>query len=335
MTKTDRAATSGRFFGASSGDTLQCELCPQRCRIAPGSAGFCGVRANRAGKLHLPFFGAVSALAVDPIEKKPLYHYFPGCEILSVGFLGCSLRCPYCQNYRIAHDTTARTQYIPPQQLVQTARNSGSFAIAYTYNEPTIHIEYLLECGAAAHRAGLKNVLVTAGSLNDAPACELLDLMDAVNIDLKSFSAEYYRKTLHAELESVLGFTRTAVERCHVEITTLLVPGATDSDDEIHRIAEFVARLNPAIPLHLSAYHPTSSFRTASTPAATVHARAETARRFLRYVYPGNLGEQTETRCPACGELLIQRNGYRTVLPGIASGGTCKACGRETDIVRH
>jgi len=330
--KADTIAES-RFYHRDAAETIRCELCPHRCIIGPEKTGFCGVRKNHDGELQLPYYGAVSALAADPIEKKPLYHFFPGSEILSVGFLGCSLRCPYCQNYRISHGTTAQTRYLSPSDLVSAALDSGSFGIAYTYNEPTIHIEYLLDAAATARANGIKNVLVTAGNLNSEPARELLELMDAVNLDLKSFDGEYYRQTLRADLAAVLEFAGLAAERCHLEVTTLLVPGVTDSEEAVHRIAQFVSDIDRSIPFHLSAYHPTPGYRTPPTPASTIHARAATARHYLHYVYTGNLGERAETCCPGCGAILIRRLGFRTHIVGLTPDGTCAGCGRRADIV--
>ncbi len=322
-----------RFYHPDGAETIRCELCPHRCVIAPGTTGFCGVRKNYGGELQLPYYGAVSALAVDPIEKKPLYHFYPGSDILSVGFLGCNLRCPYCQNFRISHGTTAQSRTMSPSALVSAALDCGSFGIAYTYNEPTIHIEYLLEVATAARKNGIKNVLVTAGNLNTEPARELLALMDAVNLDLKSFDNEYYRRTLRADLSAVLEFARLTAERCHLEVTTLLVPGATDTEEEVHRIAQFVSDIDRSIPLHLSAYHPTPGYQTPPTPASTVHARAATARRYLYYVYTGNLGERAETCCPGCGAILIRRMGLGARVLGLTPEGSCAGCGRRAEIV--
>ena len=334
--KRSEPVPEARYFSIGADGRLNCTLCPHRCRLADGSHGLCGVRRNDGGRLQLPYYGAVSALATDPVEKKPLYHFHPGEQILSVGFLGCSLRCPFCQNYRISHSTTAQTRYIGPGELVETARSSESFAIAYTYNEPTIHFEYVLEAAEAAHAAGIKNVLVTAGNLNEDPARELLRVMDGVNIDLKSLNAEYYRRTLRADLDAVLNCIRIAAEVTHLEVTTLLVPDVVSPEeqvDEIGRMATLLAALNPAIPYHISAYHPTPSYRTAPTSAALVHRCAETARTQLQYVYTGNLGEDSCTACPECGSVLVERRMPKVRIGSLTPDGRCGGCGRAAEFV--
>ncbi len=325
-----------RYFSVATDGRVTCALCPHRCRPADGAYGLCGVRRNRGGRLELPYYGSVSALATDPIEKKPLYHFHPGAQILSVGFLGCSLRCPYCQNYRISHGTTAQTRYLGPHALVDAARSSNSFAIAYTYNEPTIHFEYVLEAAEAAHAAGIKNVLVTAGNLNDEPARELLGVMDAVNIDLKSLDPEYYRRTLRADLDAVLNCIRIAAGLTHLEVTTLLVPDVLSPDeqvDEVDRMAAFLAELSPSIPYHLSAYHPTPSYRAAPTSAAQVHRCAEVALARLNYVYTGNLGEDSRTLCPDCGTVWVERRMPEVTIGSVTPERRCSGCGRPVDLV--
>jgi pyruvate formate lyase activating enzyme len=282
--------------------------------------------------MSLPFYGAAAALGMDPIEKKPLFHFYPSKPILSIGFLGCFLRCPFCQNYRISQSTAARTQYVSPADLVAEARNEASFGIAYTYNEPAVHAEYVLDSAELAREAGLKNVIVTAGYLNEESAKEIYGAMDAANIDLKGFQEQFYRKELKGGLNEVLRGIEIAYERCHVEITTLVIPGKNDSDEETRQIAGFIAGIDPNIPLHMSAYYPTFNYTTEATGPEHLLSRIEIAREYLNFVYPGNIRAPADTYCPSCGRLLVQRAGYRTNVTGIENG-YCTGCGARVPIV--
>ncbi|MFP4067148.1 MAG: AmmeMemoRadiSam system radical SAM enzyme [Spirochaetaceae bacterium] len=321
-----------RFYETREDGMLRCRLCPHNCVIAQGKTGFCRVRKNEAGEMTLPFYGHASALGLDPIEKKPLYHFYPGKPILSIGFLGCFMRCPFCQNYRISQSTVARTQYVSPEALIEEARQSGSFGVAYTYNEPAIHAEYVLDSAERATAVGLKNVLVTAGYLNEEPARRIYGAMDAANIDLKSFREEFYRRELRGGLDEVLRNIEIAHERCHVEVTTLVIPGKNDSEEEIRGIARFLAELDPDIPLHLSAYYPSYNYTTEPTSPEQLFSRVELAREHLRYVYAGNVPGRADTHCPSCGNLLIERSGYRTRIHGVREG-RCTRCGEAVPVV--
>ena len=321
-----------RFYEKRDDGKLRCHLCPHNCLISNGEFGFCGVRKNEAGEMVLPFYGQATALGLDPIEKKPLYHFHPSRPILSIGFLGCFLRCPFCQNYRISQSTVARTEYVAPEDLVAEAQSQGSFGIAYTYNEPSIHAEYVLDSAALATAAGLKNVLVTAGYLNEESAKEIYGAMDAANIDLKGFTESFYRTELKGGLEEVLRGIEIAHERTHVEITTLVIPGKNDSDEETREIAGFIADLDPNIPLHMSAYYPTYHYTTEATSPEHLLSRIDIAREQLNYVYPGNIRAPANTYCPSCGQLLIERSGYRTKIHGLEDG-TCTSCGAQIPVL--
>jgi len=314
--------------------SLQCLLCPNLCVIPEGGSGRCGVRVNLGGELHLPFRGTLSAVSSDPVEKKPLYHYYPGRRIFSVGFFGCSLLCPFCQNYTISRQTPDSPSPTLPRELEKHALASGSFGIAYTYSEPLIHFEYLMEAAELARAANLKNVLVTNGYLNEEPARALLPLIDAANIDLKSFNPGFYRRELGGKLESVTSFIAIAAPLIHVEITTLVIPGKTDAPEEIDEIARFIGSIDSRIPLHLSCYHPMYRYRIPPTPAETVLALAARAKRFLHHVYPGNIGprEPVDTFCEKCGALLVRRRGYDVRIQGIHDG-RCTNCGHPSPCV--
>jgi pyruvate formate lyase activating enzyme len=271
-------------------------------------------------------------VALDPIEKKPLYHFHPGNSILSVGFVGCSLRCHFCQNHTISQGTTAPTDYLAPSDLVSLARRKGSFGIAYTYSEPLIHFEYVLDCARIARTAGLANVLVTNGYVDPEPLEELLPFTDAANVDLKSFDDTFYRKELGGGLDDVKRFIAKAAGRIALEVTTLVVPGKNDTEGEIEAAARFLASVSPSLPYHLSCYYPRYRYAVAPTDPELVMRLGEVARRHLRFVYAGNVGHrETNTLCPECGAVLIRRTGYSTRIEGIA-GGRCASCGLDPAI---
>ena len=323
-----------RWYEPAEGGRVRCGLCPHRCLIAAGRRGVCGVRENREGRLELPFYGRLSSIAADPIEKKPLYHYHPGEKILSVGFVGCSFHCPFCQNYRISQGASAPTEAWSPEQLVDLARREGSFGIAYTYSEPLIHLEYVLDTARLARSRGLKNVLVSNGFVNPEPAEELLAVMDAANIDLKGFQEGFYKDEIGGKLEEVKRFLTQARGRIALEVTTLVIPTKNDSAGEIESIARFLASLDPAIPLHLSAYYPQYRYTLPPTPPSTLRALAELARRHLQHVYLGNIGsEESNTVCGSCANVLVRRRGYQVSMPGL-SGSRCARCGAPSPVLR-
>ncbi|MDR2477695.1 MAG: AmmeMemoRadiSam system radical SAM enzyme [Treponema sp.] len=331
-----------RFF-SEEGGLVRCGLCPRRCAIPSGDFGVCGVRGNKNGRGIIPFYGFTSALAVDPIEKKPLYHFRPGSAILSLGLAGCNLRCPFCQNWHISQNTGISGRRMRPGELVSAALRGNGASIAYTYSEPLVHAEYLLDCMALAHKHGVANVLVTNGCVNAEAAREILSLTDAANIDLKCFSPETYAETLGGDLRTVLDFIRLALEQgVHVELTTLVVPGLNDSAGELARAADFIAGLSgaPEVPWHLSAYHPDYRWNAPPTDPAFLLRAAELARGKLRYVYTGNIaGGKNDTLCPHCGAVLVRRRDYRVDARGLAPSAAgeracrCAACGGKTPLV--
>jgi pyruvate formate lyase activating enzyme len=296
---------------------------------------------NRNGEAALPYYGFISALAEDPIEKKPLYHYRPGSSILSLGFAGCNLRCPFCQNWHISQAAASEIpgRILKAEAVAETARRRGCRQIAYTYSEPLVHIEYLLECMTLCREAGIANVLVSSGCVNAEAAKEILALTDAANIDLKCFSEETYAKVLGGDLHTVLRFLETAAEAgVHLEVTTLVVPGLNDGEAELEKCAAFIAGLSEKgdIPWHLSAYHPDYRW---DAPPTNPDVLAETARRVrqkLAYVYTGNVaGEQNDTLCQSCGAVLIRRRGYRIDAVGLAMKADrycCVRCGAAAPV---
>jgi pyruvate formate lyase activating enzyme len=303
-----------------------CTLCAHLCRIKEGTAGLCMVRTNDKGTPRLPYYAEVSAMHVDPIEKKPLYHLHPGARLLSLGFLGCNFRCPFCQNYSISQSTRSATRTVLPADVPALVADTAADGVAYTYNEPTIHFEYVVEAADAVREAGYGNVLVTNGHLTRRPARELLAKMDGANVDLKSFSADFYREELGGSLDAVKEFIAIAAELTHLEVTTLLIPGKNDSDEEVAAIVEFLASIDPAIPFHLSAYYPTYRYDVRATPPATVERARAIACARLRHVYLGNTPGDADSCCSECDAVLVRRRGYSVTLDGIAEK-RCGACG--------
>lgn len=326
-----------RFYEKLEDGRVWCHLCPQNCRISPGHVGFCRARKNEGGVLYTLNYGRISAWGIDPIEKKPLYHFYPGTQIFSVGTFGCNFHCGFCQNWQIAHGEPL-TQTCSPAELVEIAcraeERSGSIGIAYTYSEPLIWYEYVCDAARLAREKGLKNVLVTNGSVQEEPLRELLPYIDAMNIDVKAFTEDFYREICRGKLGPVLRTVEIAHGRCHVEITNLIVPTKNDGEEEIAALVDWVASLDPAIPLHFSRYFPQYRFNLPPTPLATLKKAREIALKKLKYVYIGNAPElgEDDTFCPNCRNLLIERTGYRTTVTGLRER-RCTQCGREIEIV--
>jgi pyruvate formate lyase activating enzyme len=288
---------------------------------------------NRGGKLWAHHYGEAAAVALDPIEKKPLYHFHPGETILSVGTQGCNLACEFCQNYHLVNGTGGM-EPLSPEALVEAARKHRSFGIAYTYNEPFISYEYVLDAARLARAAGLKNVLVTNGYYNPDPFEELLPVIDAMNIDLKSIRDEFYKKLCKARVEPVKATIARAAKICLVEVTNLLVTGENDSDADITDLVDWLAGIDPEIPLHFSAYRPMYKMKNPATPMERLLRAFEIASAKMKYVYLGNvmLDKGQDTLCPNCGARLIRRRGYATTIEKL-EGGRCGKCGNKIRLI--
>ena len=322
------------YYEKLEGGKVHCLLCPQDCRIAGGKLGVCQVRRNVDGILYSEIYNRVMARGMDPIEKKPLYHFHPGAMIYSLGTRGCNQNCDFCQNWHMLQPDAATTE-ITAREAVEEASARGSVGIAYTYNEPTIWYEFVLECSRLAREAGLANVLVTNGSVNADPFRQLAPFIDAMNIDVKSMDPEFYRNICKAKLEPVLATFRAAkAAGIHVEITNLVIPTLNDSDELLHQLVDFVAGLGPEVPLHFSAYFPSYKMTIEPTPLSALLRAREIARAKLYYVYLGNVAsaDGSDTHCPQCDNLLIARKGYGTSIKGIDKD-RCGNCGRKVDIV--
>lgn len=270
-----------------------CTVCMHRCRLKPGQFGRCGARKNVNGMLVCENYGRVTALALDPIEKKPLSMYHPGSLILSVGSFGCNLACPFCQNFDISMKNAdqAETVFLSPEKLASKAselRKRGNIGVAYTYNEPLVGYEYVRDAAKIVRQYGMKNVLVTNGAFPEAVENAVFPYMDAMNIDLKGIRQEYYKK-LGGDLETVQRFIRRAADHCHVELTVLIVPGENDTREEMEEMAAWIASVDPEIPLHVSRFYPRwRMMDRGATEVQQVYRLAETARTWLKYVFTGN-----------------------------------------------
>lgn len=276
-------------------ETVRCSLCPHYCKINPDKTGQCGVRKNVNGSLISLNYDQIASISLDPIEKKPLRHFHPGSTILSVGTAGCNLKCPFCQNHTISRCTMDQVDTITMDSdyLVKKAielRSLGNIGLAFTYNEPTVWFEYVYETSKNSKRNGLLNVLVTNGYICEKPLELLLPFIDAMNIDLKSYNNEFYKNVLKGGLDEVKETITTSAKKCHVEITTLIIPGVNDSKDEIAEMADFLSSISPKIPLHITRFFPMYEWSDkSSTPVKTLFELAETARKYLQYVYVGNI----------------------------------------------
>jgi len=315
---------------------IECVLCPHHCHIPEGGLGRCKVRRVEECRLIALGYGILSSVHVDPVEKKPLYHFHPGASIFSVGGWGCNFSCPFCQNWSISQDFRQAGTYWSPERIVEAMKAEGCSLIAYTYNEPLIGFEFVRDCCKRVRAAGGKNVLVTNGYCEEGPAAELLPLVNALNVDIKSMDAEFYQSQCKGWLEPVLRFCKqAAMAGCHLEITNLIIPGLNDSDDGLNRLARWIRdELGPLTPLHLSAYHPDYRLDLPPTPGATLLRAYDLCREFLSYVYLGNLPmrQGRDMVCPECGTVLIGRSGYSVRITGLDSG-RCSKCGRKADVI--
>ncbi len=320
-------------YYSREGDGVRCRLCPHSCRLMPGQTGLCRVRECRNGELVTLSYGSVSSIALDPIEKKPLYHFCPGSTVLSLGTFGCNLRCQYCQNWHISQ-RVGKAQILSPESVAELAleyRQERCIGAAFTYNEPTIWFEFIWDAVQHIKAAGLAAVLVTNGYMSAEPWRELLSFIDAVNVDVKGWSDEFYRQVCGGKLQPVLDNVETARQLCHVELTYLIVPGHNDDDDSIRGFARWVGqRLGRTTPVHFSRFFPSYDLALEPTPISTMERARSLAQEWLDYVYLGNVSipGAADTRCAKCGTLLIQR-GPAYHLRIRADEKRCPACGEE------
>ena len=321
------------YYKKLEDNRVQCILCPHNCNIGEGGRGACRVRKNDGGTLYTLNYNKISSLSLDPIEKKPLYHFYPGSNILSAGSIGCNLKCSFCQNYHIAQEEDVKTEEITASKLVDIARSQeNNIGLAFTYNEPSIWFEFVYETVTISKYYGLKNVLVTNGFINEKPLKDILPFIDAMNIDVKGFTEKYYKDICKGLLEPVKKIVELAAPQCHVEITTLVVSDLNDSIEEIGQIASWLSSIDKNIPLHLSRYFPNYKLSNAPTPVITLIAAKKEAEKYLRYVYIGNVGtEDTATYCPNCKKTIINRRD--SVLIDCTDDANCRFCGEKISII--
>jgi pyruvate formate lyase activating enzyme len=325
-----------RYWHPLDDGRVQCDLCPRFCKLGEGQRGLCFIRACERGEIVLTSHGRSSGFCVDPIEKKPLNHFLPGSSVLSFGTAGCNLSCRFCQNWDISksRETDTLADRASPETIARAARELGCASVAFTYNDPVIFLEYAADVAGACHAAGVRTVAVTAGYICPEPRAELFRYMDAANVDLKAFTEGFYRDLCAGRLAPVLDTLRYVKHETDVwlELTTLLIPGRNDSDEELDRMTTWVAsELGPDVPMHFTAFHPDYKLLDVPpTPPETLSRAREIAHRNgIRYAYTGNVHNRVggSTFCHGCGELVVERDWYRLGTYRLTDDGRCEGCG--------
>jgi pyruvate formate lyase activating enzyme len=304
------------FYKKIKENNIKCLACSHYCIIKNNEFGICKVRKNISGKLYLMIYGKIISENVDPVEKKPLYHFLPGTLTYSVGTIGCNFKCSFCQNYEISQESNFNLGTdLTPKEIVKNAKIQNCKSIAYTYNEPTIAIEYWLDTMKIAKKNKIKNILVTNGYISKEVLKKISLFVDAMNIDLKSFNEKFYLKNCKAKINPVFETIKLANKLgIWIEITTLIIPGKNDSKKEIEKIAKFIQNINPDIPFHLSRYFPNYKMKIMPTPLLTMNNAYGISKKYLNNVYLGNIGLTTNTICPNCKKTIIKRIGYSTII---------------------
>jgi len=322
------------FYEELDDQKVQCHLCPHECILAEGKLGTCGVRRNRDGILYSEVYERPAAIHYDPIEKKPLYHFKPGSIILSIGTIGCNLKCSFCQNCDISQanvDTYRWSKNYSVSNIVEMASTQReNIGVSYTYNEPTIYYEYMFDIATRIKEKGLYNTMVSNGYINPDPLKKLLSVMDACNIDLKAFTNDFYKKHTKSSLQPVLESLKLIRKsQKHLEITNLVIPGLNDDRETFRKMINWITtELGENTVLHLSRYFPHHKLHVHSTPVSTLKEFYNTAREKLNFVYLGNViaSDGQNTYCPGCNNLLINRAGYHTSVTGLTREGKCNKC---------
>lgn len=320
-----------RYYEQLSDGRVHCELCPHQCVIQDGGYGRCQVRHNKGGTLIAESYGFVTAASFDPMEKKPLYHFKPGSTIFSIGSKGCSFKCGFCQNAHIAQGDPSGQNLSTDELLATMGSRSDNVGIAFTYNEPMVGFEFMMDMARAAKKKGYATVCVSNGFIMPDPLVELMTVIDAFNIDLKAFNDRFYHQVCRGERAPVMEGIRRMAKLVHVELTLLLIPGENDKPDELEEMFKWIKDISPEIPLHITRYFPAHKYDKAATPISDL-VKAETlAKKYLKYVYLGNVPDvEMSTYCPICGAKAIERSyGHVKVL---ASGHSCHACGATLPI---
>ncbi|HEX2936292.1 MAG TPA: AmmeMemoRadiSam system radical SAM enzyme [Bacteroidales bacterium] len=321
-----------KYYVQENEDKVRCLLCPHHCLLKSGQTGICKVRTHRGDMLVSDNYGLISAKHMDPIEKKPLYHYFPGSKIFSIGSVGCNMQCFFCQNCEISQtgvtDFPWLKAYSPEEMVSEALLVPGNIGIAYTYNEPSVFYEYMFDSATLSKSKGLKNVMVSNGYIEKEPLNDLIPLVDAFNIDLKAFTEEFYMKCTHSHLEPVkqtLLHIREAGK--HLEINNLVIPGLNDSEEIFETMVDWIAvNLGRQTILHLSRYFPRHLATHPTTLESTLYRFKDIASQYIDFVYIGNVGGETDTNCPNCKSLVIKRKNYETIVVGLDNQGCCINC---------
>jgi pyruvate formate lyase activating enzyme len=312
---------------------LECTLCPHYCKLGVGKSGICSVRKNTGEKIELVTYGVISGYSLDPVEKKPLYHFYPGKNILSIGSFGCNMRCDFCQNYHISQKIPeSLNPEVTISKIVKDALSSrDNIGIAFTYNEPVIWFEFMKDVAESAKKEGLLTVMVSNGYVNSEPLDEILNFIDAFNIDLKAFNNSFYRKLTGAEIEPVKNsLKQIAKSGKHLEITTLIIPGQNDSEKEMALQTEWMAgELGKDVPFHISRYFPMYKRDDPSTTEISLKKLSDIASKNLNFVYTGNSQSKNgqNTMCPICGITVTIRSGYKVRIVNLDKEGRCTGCG--------
>ena len=322
------------YYKKLKGKVVQCQLCPRNCVIKDGARGDCKVRENQKAKLYSLVYGKPCSVSVDPIEKKPLYHFLPGSKVYSIGTAGCNLHCKACQNWAIAQVGPEDVSSIDlgPKDVVEQAKEHKCKNIAYTYNDPVVFYEYTLDTAKLAYKQGLKNILVTNGFINPEPLERWCRYIDAANVDLKGINNKFYRKYTLAWIEPILESLKILQRnKVWIEVTNLLIPGANDKPKEIEELCKWISNnLGRHVPLHFSRFFPCYKLKhLEETPIRTLWKAKEIGKKYLDYVYVGNVREDENTYCPECKSLLVERDGYN-VLQNNIKQRRCE-CGREIE----
>jgi len=314
---------------------VKCELCPRLCIIKPDNRGLCGVRKNINGKLYSLVYAKPCAVHVDPIEKKPLYHFLPGARAFSIATIGCNFFCGFCQNWQIskadASNIDKQYEELKPGRVIELCKENNCNIISYTYTEPTIFYEYMLDIARLARKEGIKNTIVSNGYISEKPLRELCKVLDGANIDLKAFTNDFYQKVCKGTLEPVMKTLKILKEEgVWLEITNLVVPGLNDDFKKIEAMCKWIAQeLGRDVPLHFSRFHPDYKMTDAEpTPLRTLEKAKEIAEKYLDYVYLGNIGGESNTHCPKCKTLVIQRN-MLSLINNKLVRGRCPECNKE------
>ena len=325
------------FYRQYDDNKVQCLLCPHNCIISDGKQGICKVRRNIDGKLYAENYEQVSSMAFDPIEKKPLYHFFPSKDILSIGTVGCNLKCRFCQNSEISqssvNDYTFLKQYNSDEIIKIAKSRASNIGIAFTYNEPIIWYEFILELAQKAKEAGLYTVMVSNGFINQEPLNELIEFVDAFNIDLKAFTNSFYKKYTSSWIEPVKDSIKTIKKKGkHLEITNLIIPELNDNFKDFENMTAWISdEIGKDLPFHISRHFPQYKLQADLTPTGTLQRCFDIAASKLNYVYMGNVRTDngSDTFCPACGKRLIFRQAYSTRISGIKPNGNCIYCNQS------